>query len=273
MDVPHLLAAMTTLLALLGGLTRVWRFDRMRTVLDHRPGDLMPMFAAFAKHHGVQAIVCRPRSGNRKGVVEKNNHTAAQRWWRNLADELTLEQAQASVEAFARRQDDRPREDLDGRTTAAAMFAAERLRPLPPVLFPVIVTEERTATRQALIDWRGNRYSVPPELAAAKVEVRQRLGAHTIDIATASGAVVARHRVAEPGLGVTIRDTGHVTDLEAIALASAPPGRPHRRKERIPPGPAALRAAAVLTGTGAAPSTVIDLAAYEQAAKNRNTLR
>ena len=141
MDVPHLLAAMTTLLALLGGLTRVWRFDRMRTVLDHRPGDLMPMFAAFAKHHGVQAIVCRPRSGNRKGVVEKNNHTAAQRWWRNLADELTLEQAQASVEAFARRQDDRPREDLDGRTTAAAMFAAERLRPLPPVLFPVIVTE------------------------------------------------------------------------------------------------------------------------------------
>ena len=94
MDVPHLLAAMTTLLALLGGLTRVWRFDRMRTVLDHRPGDLMPMFAAFAKHHGVQAIVCRPRSGNRKGVVEKNNHTAAQRWWRNLADELTLELAE-----------------------------------------------------------------------------------------------------------------------------------------------------------------------------------
>lgn len=149
----------------------------------------------------------------------------------------------------------------------------ERLRPLPPVVFPVIVTEERTATRQALIDWRGNRYSVPPELAAARVEVRQRLGADTIDIATASGTVIARHRVAEPGLGVTIRDTGHVTSLEAIALASAPPGRPHRRKERIPPGPAALRAAAVLTGTAAAPATVIDLAAYEKAAKNRNTLR
>jgi len=136
----------------------------------------------------------------------------------------------------------------------------------------VVVTEERTATRQTLIDWRGNRYSVPPELAAAKVVVRQRLGADTIDIATASGAVIARHRVAEPGLGVTIRDTGHVTALEAIALASAPPGRPHRRKERIPPGPAALRAAAALTGT-TAPSTVISLAAYEQAAKNRNTLR
>ncbi len=273
MDVPHLLAAMTTLLPLLGGLTKVWRFDRMATVLHPVTKDLTPMFAAFAKHHSVQPIVCRPRSGNRKGVVEKNNHTAAQRWWRNLADEVTLEQAQASVEAFAKRQDDRPREDLDGTTTAAAMFPNERLRALPPVVFPVIVTEERTATRQALIDWRGNRYSVPPELAAAKVIVQQRLGATSIDIATVSGTVVARHRVAEPGLGVTIRDTGHVTALEAIALAAAPPGRPHRRKERIPPGPAALHAAAVLIGTAAAPSTVIDLAAYEQAAKNRNTLR
>ena len=273
MDVPHLLAAMTTLLAALGGLTRVWRFDRMATVLHPVTKDLTPMFAAFAKHHSVQAVVCRPRSGNRKGVVEKNNHTAAQRWWRNLPDELTLEQAQVRINAFARRQDDRPREDLDGRTTAAAMFPAERLRPLPPVVFPVIITEERAATRQALIDWRGNRYSVPPELAAAKVEVRQRLGADIIDIATASGTVVARHQVAEPGLGVTIRDSGHVTALEAIAMASATPGRPHRRKERIPPGSAALRAAAALTSAAAQPSTVISLAAYEQAAKNRNTLR
>lgn len=273
MDLPHLLAAMTTLLALLGGVTRVWRFDRMTTVLKVGTSDLTPMFAAFAKHHAVTVVACRPRSGNRKGVVEKNNHTAAQRWWRNLPDELTLEQAQASVDAFATRQEGRPRQTETGKTTAKAMFAAERLRPLPPAVFPVIVTEERTATRQALIDWRGNRYSVPPELAAAKVIVHQRLGAATIDIATPSGAVVARHRVAQPGLGVTIRDTGHVTALEAIALAAAPPGRPHRRKERIPPGAAARHAAAVLTGTTEDPSTVIDLAAYEQAAKNRNTLR
>lgn len=102
--------------------------------------------------------------------------------------------------------------------------------------------------------------------------VSQRLDADTIDIATVTGAVGGRHKVAEPGLGVTIRDTGHVTALEAMALASAPPGRPHRRKERIPPGATALRAAAVLTGTTEPTSTVIDLAAYEQAAKNRNTL-
>lgn len=136
----------------------------------------------------------------------------------------------------------------------------------------MVVTEERTATRQALIDWRGNRYSVPPELAATKVIVHQRLGAPTIDIATVSGVVLTRHHLAEAGLGVTIRDRGHVTALEAIALASAPPGRPNRKKERIPPGTDARAAAAALSGTPAPPTTVINLAANEQAAKNRNTL-
>lgn len=139
-------------------------------------------------------------------------------------------------------------------------------------MFPVVVTEERTATRQALIDWRGNRYSVPPELAATRVVVHQRLGQATIDIATVSGVVLARHQVSEAGLGVTIRNSGHVTALESIALASAPPGRPHRKKERIPPGTGARRAATALIGTPE-PTTVISLAAYEQAAKNRNTLR
>lgn len=271
MDTPHLLAAMTTLLSLLGGVTRVWRFDRMRTVLNPSTGDLTAMFAGFAKHYGVQPVVCRPRSGNRKGVVEKNNHTAAQRWWRTLADELTVEQAQTSVERFAVKQDNRRRNTDTGRTTARAMFVNERLSPLPASVFPVVVTEPRTATRQALIDWRGNRYSVPPEFAAAQVTVHHRLGAHTIDIATMSGTVIARHRTAEPGLGVTIRDTFHVTALEAVALASAPPGRPHRRKERIPPGPAARLAAQALLNPPE-PSTVISLAVYEQAAKNRNTL-
>ena len=41
------------------------------------------------------------RRGNRKGVVEKVNHAASQRWWRTLAHDLTVEQAQAGVDCFA----------------------------------------------------------------------------------------------------------------------------------------------------------------------------
>ncbi|ARC58624.1 hypothetical protein AS850_16160 [Frondihabitans sp. 762G35] len=273
MELPHLLAAMTTVVQGLGGVSRDWRFDRMTTVVKAGSNDLTPMFAAFGKHYGVRVIACRPRSGNRKGVVEKNNHTIAQRWWRTVPDEVTLEQAQTSIDLFAAQQDNRRRNTPTGTSTAAAMRAAERLRPLPAVPFPVVVTEERQATRQALISWRGNRYSVPPELAAATVVVSYRLGSDLIDISTPGGTVIARHRTAEPGLGATIRDTGHVTALEQIAMMSAPPGRPHRHKERIPPGVDARHAADTLCGIPAAPSTtVIDLAAYEKAAKNRNTL-
>jgi transposase len=274
MDTPHLLAAMTTVVEQLGGVTTQWRFDRMRTVLDPNTQDLTPTFAGYAKHYGVRPVVCQPRSGHRKGVVEKNNHTAAQRWWRTLPDELTLEQAQASLTAFATGQDQRPREDVGGTTTVQAMRANERLQPLPPAQFPVVVVEERTATRQALIDWRGNRYSVPPEFAAGKVNVRHKLGAAVIEVTTASGIVIAKHRTAEPGVGVTIRDTGHVVALELVAMAAAVPGRPHRRKERIPPGPAAQAAATRLRGDTTTPTaTVTDLTVYETAAKNRNTLQ
>lgn len=102
--------------------------------------------------------------------------------------------------------------------------------------------------------------------------VQQRLGANTTDIATAVRHGRRPSPVREPGLGVTIRDTGHVTAIETIPAPPPFPGGPYRRKERIPPGPATLRSAATLTGS-TAPSTVIDLAAYEQAAKNRNILR
>lgn len=71
MELPHLLAAMTTVVAGLGGVTRDWRFDRMTTVVKAGSNDLTPMFAAFGKHYGVRVVACRPRSGNRKGVVEK----------------------------------------------------------------------------------------------------------------------------------------------------------------------------------------------------------
>ena len=131
------------------------------------------------------------------------------------------------------------------------------------------------------MSYRGNRYSVPPQLAAAQVIVSHPVGGQFCDIATTSGIVIARHRMAADGLGVMVRDSGHVIALDAAAMATATTARPHRRKERIPPGPAAKAAAARLrqhtahdsgaieTSASATDSTVIDLSAYERAAQRR----
>ena len=287
-DQPHLIDALHRIAAGLGGLTHVWRFDRVATVCHPESGRVSASFAAVAKHYGVSVAVCPARRGNRKGVVEKANHTAAQRWWRTLPDEVTIEEAQASLDRWcALRGDTRLRPTADGRATVLTVAASEPLAPLPAP-FPAVLTVERTASAQALVAFRGNRYSVPPELARAQVSASHRLNSTHLDIATASGIVVARHRLATPGAGATIRDHGHVAALERAAMAAFTNAAPHRRKQRIPPG-AAARAAAQALRAATAPSpaststapptaqtsddTVIDLARYAAAAQGRNTLQ
>ena len=90
MDQGHLVAGLDAITRGLGGCPRVWRFDRMATVCDPGSGRVTASFAGVAKHYGVSVAICPPRRGNRKGVVEKANHSVAQRWWRTLADEHTL---------------------------------------------------------------------------------------------------------------------------------------------------------------------------------------
>lgn len=278
----------------LGGVSRVWRFDRMATVCDPESGKVTASFAGVAKHYGVSVAICPPRRGNRKGAVEKSNHTAAQRWWRTLPDDLTVEQAQASLDKFCQlRGDTRLRPTTDGRASVATVASSEGLHPMPARAYPAILTSERVVSRQALVSYRGNRYSVPPELAAARVRITHVVGSDIIDIVTASGITIARHRLAADGTGAMVRDHGHVYALEQAAMAGANTGRPHRRKERIPPGPDARAAAAALRTDRELPATtrtqavesctettqsdandaiLYDLSVYERAARGRNTL-
>ncbi|WP_435822138.1 terminase gpP N-terminus-related DNA-binding protein [Actinacidiphila alni] len=79
-DSPHLVEAIDQVLRRLGGTGRRWRFDRMSQVCYPASGQVTGAFAAVAKFYGVGVDICPPRRGNRKGVVEKANHTAAQRW-------------------------------------------------------------------------------------------------------------------------------------------------------------------------------------------------
>ncbi len=65
----------------------------MATVVSPDTGRVSASFAAVAKHYGVMVKPCPPRHGNRKGTVEKANHSAAQRLWRTLPDSLTVAQA------------------------------------------------------------------------------------------------------------------------------------------------------------------------------------
>lgn len=264
-DFPHLIEALDRVTRKLGGLTRRWRFDRMATVCSPATGQVSAAFAQAAKHYAVGVDVCPPRHGNRKGVVEKANHAAAQRWWRTVADDATVAAAQQDLDRLCERLDGRVRRRDGQRVSVGELAAGEGLRAAPAAAFPAELAVARTVTAQALVSFRGNRYSVPPGMPGAQVIVRHRLGADALRIVTASGATVAVHRRAPNGAGATLRDDGHVRALETAVLTAFSDARPCRSKTRRPAGQASRAEAARLRGITAASSAervVIDLSAY-----------
>ncbi|MEU2393448.1 transposase [Streptomyces sp. NPDC007369] len=258
----------------LGGTARRWRFDRMAAVCYPASGQMTSSFAAVAKYYGAGVDICPPRRGNRKGVVEKTNHSAAQRWWRTVPDGLTVVQAQSGVDKLAVRMDERRRR-IDGiATTVGELAAAE-----PKLDIPVRPSRpskvERTVSPQSLVQFDGNFYSVPPGLPGVQVNVLIRLGDDVLRIATAGRAVIAQHRRAPRGSGQTIRDDSHVIALERAVLASFSDRSPCKTEVRRPLSAAALAEAERLRGLpavgGPAERVVIDLSHYAAVADQLRT--
>ena len=188
--------------------------------------------------------------------MEKANHVAAQRFWRTLPDDVTPEQAQQLLDTWcARRGDVRLRATADGKATVATLAAARAAAPGTAGAVPGHRVGRRAPSRRrrwcpSAATSTASRPSSPGPPSSCAC----RLGASHLDIATTAGTVIARHALAPAGAGVMVRDHGHVLALEQAAMAAASPAAPHRRKQRIPPGPAALAAADALRAAGPASS-------------------
>ena len=266
---PYLVASLHGVCERLGGVTRRWRFDRMPTVCYPESGDLTPLFAEAAKYYGVAVDVCPSRRGWRKGTVEKANHSAAQRIWRTLPDDVSPARAQARLGAWCAAEGGARTRVRDGvKVTVGELAAAEPLGSLPQVPFPAVIEDGRKVTAQALVAWHGNQYSVPPGHAGQQVTVRHQLGSGTLDVVTAAGTVIARHRREPDHAGAVVRADEHVTALENKVLKDrGGGGRPCRRKERRPPSAAALAGAAAIRGENPGGGPVTDFAAWAAAAR------
>lgn len=259
MDQPHLIEGVDQVLRRFGGTPKVWRVDRMATVINPTTGKIQTSFAPVAKHYGVTVAPCPPRRGNRKGVVEKQIHYLTQRWWRTL-QAGSLAEAQASLDRFCATTGDTRRR---GDTTVGELGASEPLLGLPEMAYPATTEVTRMVAQNALVSVDGNRYSVPPALVGVDVIVRRRLGSDELVIISAAGTPVATHRVAPHGVGRIVRLPEHTAALENVVLAAFTTDRPCPTKQNRPPTGAAMAIAAELTGSvGSDP--VIDLAAYQR---------
>jgi transposase len=261
LDQPHLIEAMHQVMVRLGGTPRVWRTDRLATVIVPGTGDVQPSFAPVAKHYGAIVEPCPPRRGNRKGSVESSVRYVCGRWWRTMTA-TTPEQAQISLDRFcAGPAEQRARGDA----TVGVLADAEPLLALPAAAYPATITVDRTVADNATVAFRGNRYSVGPGLIGVDVTLRHRLGTTTVDIVSPAGGILASHRLAPAGSGQLVRTPAHHAALESVVLSAFTNDRPCQRKGNHPPGPAALAAAARLLGPGGR-DVVVDLDVYADAA-------
>jgi len=267
-DLAHLVDGLDRVVRRLGGLTRRWRFDRMATVCSPATGRLTASFAGVAEHYGVGVDLCPARHGNRKGVVEKANHAAAQRWWRTLPDDVPIAGAQASLDRLCVRLDERRRTHHGGPRWGRWQRPSRCGRSDPSPTRPPWRSPAGSPRRP----WSASAATTTRSRPAwrAPVTVRARLGASTLELRTAAGVVIACHQRATDGAGVMIRDPGHVAALERVVLAGFSDRPPCRRKLRRPPSAAAQAEAARLRGqarkASAAEHVVVDLGAYAHAA-------
>ena len=99
LDQPHLIEAMDGVLRRHGGTPRVWRTDRLATVIVPGSRDVQPSFAPVAETStGVVVEPCPPRRGT-VGAVESSVRYVCGRWWRTMTA-ATPAQAQSSLDAF-----------------------------------------------------------------------------------------------------------------------------------------------------------------------------
>ena len=249
MDQAHLIEAMDGVLRRFGGTPRIWRTDRLATVIWPGTRDVQATFAPVAKHYGAIVEPCPPRRGNRKGAVEAAVRFTSGRWWRTLSA-ASPEEAQASLDKFLAGAGDarQRRTALGAKTTVGALADAEPLLDLPALPFPATITVDRPVDDNATVAFRGNRYSVPPGLSGVTVELRHRLASATLEVHAASGALLATHRLAPAGAGTIVRTPEHRAALESVILSSFTVARPCDTKANRPPGPESLAEAARLLG-------------------------
>ena len=271
-DQAHLVEAMDGVLRRLGGTTRVWRTDRLATVIRPGTADVQASFVPVAKHYGAIVAPCPPRRGNRKGAVECGVKFMCGRWWRTMTA-TTAEDAQVSLDRFWSSTGDarlrppgrytNPDDLAPGERpvwpTVGELAEAEMLMALPAMPFPATIEKLHRVDDRASVAFRGNRYSVNPGLGGVELTLRQRLGTPTLEIFSPAGALMVAHRLAPPGAGSMVRTPEHRAALEAVVLSQFSTARPCDRKANKPPGSAALAERAKLLGAqGAEPS--VDLA-------------
>jgi transposase len=172
----------------------------------------------FATHSGFSPRACRPYRAQTKGKVERGIKYVRQNFWCGLhftdLDDLNR-QAQCWINEIANVR-------VHG-TTGEVPFERlpqEHLQALPHQRFDTSIKAERYASRDCLVSYDGNFYSVPAAWANKMLLVKETEDRQLI-IVNGLGEVVAQHRKL-PGRYKRAIVSAHYAGLPALATRAGP---------------------------------------------------
>lgn len=179
-----------------GGIPREVLHDNLKSAVLERDaaGNIHwnPRYLDFALAHGFQPRACQPYRAQTKGKVENGVGYVRGNFWCGLAFSGLSDLNQqalgwcngvANVRVHA--------------TTGEVPFRRlpdEHLQPLPTVRYDTSVVTLRRASRDCLVSYGGNYYSVPAAYATQMVVVKE-LESRDLLVVNNLGEIVAHHRL------------------------------------------------------------------------------
>jgi transposase len=196
-DAEHTYEGLVRSFEYFGGVTQEVLVDNQKAaVLEHKGSQVRfnERFVDLATHYGFVPRACRPYRARTKGKDERMvgyikhhffvRYRSFESWahLNQLAEQWLREEADLRVQGTVKE-------------VVAERFAREMplLKPLPHVRYDTAYREVRHVGWDGYIDVRGNRYSVPDELAGRRVAVR--IGLDESLRIYAGERLVARHQL------------------------------------------------------------------------------
>lgn len=213
-----------------GGVPQEVLHDNLKNAVISRDGQgriiWNERYLDFALYSGFRPHACRPYRAQTKGKVERGVGYVRQNFWCGLhftdLDDLNR-QAREWMNGVAN-----PRVHGTTGEVPFVRLAHENLQALPGQRFDVSIKAERYASRDCLVSYDGNFYSVPAAWAQKMLLVKETEERHLI-ILNGLGEVVAQHPKL-PGRHHRAIIAAHYAGLPLVARQ----GRPAQAIQTLP---------------------------------------
>jgi len=176
MDQSNVLACHVKAFEYFGGVPHEILYDNMKTafVYDRSQGcwNVNKQLLSLAAHYGFKPLRCRVRRPQTKGKVERFIDYYARNFWQRTTSELSsLESLNEQVLRWISYINEKPLRNF--KESRAHRFDEEHsyLLPLPEKPFDWRISTEAQVSRDSLVCFKTNWYSVPPSLIGEKVSL------------------------------------------------------------------------------------------------------